>query len=232
MRQPVAIVCAMEVEAKAVRQELRHRNLALKLNADILSLVTVVVIGPGAAQMGKALGKGIARVLVVAGVGGGLAEDLKLGDVIVDRRTQGWTPPPGTRSGRIVSATGVVSSPAEKKKLREISKADVVDMETERVRDHADDLTRVIGVRSILDTAAEVLPPWLEHLVTDAGTTSLLGVAGALARNPTRITTLLRLGKSSKVANQAFAKVAVDLALLIYTDALRANIPPPPVITF
>lgn len=110
--------------------------------------------------------------LIVGGFGGALNPELKLGDIVIGEvvlslkknETQKLhsnleVPEINFKKGLILSESRFIHNPVEKKKLFELSKALVVDMETWGVIEAAQQSrTPVVSVRAVSDEAHEKLP--------------------------------------------------------------------------
>lgn len=147
------------------------------------------------------------RLVVVAGFAGGLAPELRCGDVVVDGPPHDFLPPEGCVIGTIHTAGSIVSSPEEKQRLHARTGAIAVDMELSIVREALRDrAVRVVGVRAIVDTASRTLPTWLGDVVGDAGEVRIWALARALVRDPRRPRELVWLALASHRAGRGLAR--------------------------
>jgi hypothetical protein len=162
----VTFACATSIEARAAR----------KLGG------RVVTVGVGA-RRGVPEGR-----LVSFGVAGGLDEGLTCGDVLDATRVvdpQGnvlWEGGPlgvsGSRTATILAADGIVDDPAERRRLRERTGADAVDMESGTLARSG----QLVGcLRVVSDTPSRTLGPLAKALGAD-GRLSPRGVVAVLAR--------------------------------------------------
>jgi hypothetical protein len=185
----IVILTALASEARAVRAALRG----------VAHAADVLVIGPGAAFLPAAGDLADASFIIVAGLAGALDPALRPGDTIIDGLPAGSALPLGARRGHIHTSAALVSTPADKSRLFASTGAAVVDMEHAVVQRTVSPVP-VIGLRAVLDAAAETLPPFLATLVDTRGRSRPLAALAHLARHPTDAAVLLRLaGRSAAV---------------------------------
>ncbi len=153
------------------------------------------------------------KLVLTCGFAGGLNPDLKLGDVIFELST--LNPQLSTRllaSGakpaKFFCADNIATTVAEKKKLRAETGADVVEMESAAI--HA--VCREQGIpcatiRVISDMADEDLPLDFNQLSKPDMNLDYGKLAWAIAKEPWKISALLRLQKRCRFAAGQLAEV-------------------------
>ncbi|QDV34283.1 phosphorylase family protein [Tautonia plasticadhaerens] len=193
----------------------------------------VVIVSAGVGR--KAAAKGARRLLgghrprwlVSAGFGGALDPGLRRNDVvfateIVDAASPdapplaiGLTPPastPGSKirysSGRLVTASKIVRTAAEKAAMRGRFAAEVVDMETASVASIcADRGQRFLAIRVISDEAGADLPPEVMTVMGPTGGFRLGATIGALWKRPGSVKDLWTLREHAIEAADRLAEV-------------------------
>jgi adenosylhomocysteine nucleosidase len=173
--------------------------------------------------------------VLTCGFAGGLSPDLKLGDVVfelTDRRGEFHEPQTEKESGtrvtrpsessslrekliaagakpaKLFCADRIATTVAEKKKLRDETGADAVEMESAAI--HAVCHERGIPcatVRVILDTANEDLPLDFNALSKPDMGLDYGKLAWAIARSPGKIGALLKLQKQTRFAAKQLAEI-------------------------
>lgn len=172
----------------------------------------------------RRLVEGGVSMVVVAGFGGGIAQELRCGAVVVDGPPEGFSPPPSCVVGKIHTADAIVTTPSAKAALHARTGALVVDMELGIVRKALCGWpVRVVGVRAVLDTASQTLPAWLGDVVGPTGTPRVGALAAAVARRPTRVLDLARVGVASRKAGTGLAAV---VSRLLRATACEAGMGP------
>jgi adenosylhomocysteine nucleosidase len=176
------------------------------------------------------------ELVLTCGFAGGLNPDLKLGDVVFEipsRSSRGneaqignqkteienQLEPPyvgcyeklaaaGAKPVRFFCADRIATTAAEKKKLREQTDADVVEMESAAI--HAVCAERgipCVTVRVISDTANEDLPLDFNALAKSDKNLDFGKLFLAIAKSPGKIGALMELQKKTKFAAERLAKV-------------------------
>ena len=111
-------------------------------------------------------------------------------------------------SGRLVTASEVVRTAAEKAELRRRFEADVVDMETASVAALcADRGTRFLSVRVISDEAGDDLPPEVMTIMGPTGGFRLGATIGAFWKRPGSVKDLWALREHAVEAAERLAEV-------------------------
>jgi adenosylhomocysteine nucleosidase len=151
------------------------------------------------------------RCIVYAGFAGALHPALRVGDVmvadeIIDPTGRVWqtTWPlasrPGIRRGRLFTAHRLVAEPDEKRHLADRYGADAVEMEAAHAAAQcAAHAVPFSCVRAISDTVDTALAPALVALL-GGGRVSLRRLVLGLARQPTLLPQLCRLGRDTRMA--------------------------------
>ncbi len=183
----ILILTALQFEAKPIA-----RRLALKFISRTVAIgngeggvaLRLEIIGPRAKFL-PALHPGEKfDAVILAGLAGGLAPDLRRGDVVIDEHSD-FAETSASRRGKVATVDSIVSTPAEKAELRRSTGALVVDMESAIVRDWARRQgIPYVGLRAVSDTAAETLHPATLRLVDERGFLRLDRLASELIRNP------------------------------------------------
>jgi hopanoid-associated phosphorylase len=177
----------------------------------------VVVSGGDPARLRSLLQaqpEGISGVLSF-GIAGGLDPSLVTGDLVVATRVRGpggaYASDPawsarlaqrcGARLGMVAGAASVVGEPANKRLLRAATGALVVDLETEAAAAFATARRLPFAaLRSVADTAEEVLPRAAAVGLTPDGRPAAARVALALLRQPRELPALLVVARRSRAA--------------------------------
>ncbi len=140
--------------------------------------------------------------VVVAGLGGGLDPNLRVGDVVIDAGDEPRIHDLPFRFGSIHTSADLICTPHDKLHLFQSTGALAVDMETALVRKVAAEYKMpVIGVRPVISDASDVaIDPTLLSLVDDLGRPRAGRIALSLVKQPTRILPLRRLGRDTRLA--------------------------------
>src|ERR1017187_554111 len=174
-------------------------------------------------------------LVMTCGFAGGLNPDLKLGDVVYEifpRSSRGneaqikignqLEPPSvgcyeklvaaGAKPAKLFCADRIATTVAEKKKLRDETGADAVEMESAAI--HA--VCAEIGipcatVRVISDTAGEDLPLDFNALAKPDKNLDFGKLAWAIAKSPGKIGGLMELQKKTKFAAERLAEVLIKI---------------------
>ncbi|HEX8913377.1 MAG TPA: hypothetical protein VF796_13535, partial [Humisphaera sp.] len=169
--------------------------------------VPVLTIGIGAGRLPARVPTGC-RLVILAGLAGGLDPALAVGDVVADvdgcrgeadvlRAVAGLS----CVTGRITSSPVPVTTPAAKADWFARTRAAAVDMESSAVRAWAAAAdVPLLHLRAVSDAADDALDPEILGLVDEVGRPRPGRVAGYLLRHPTRAPALARLGAAAKLA--------------------------------
>ena len=172
------------------------------------------------------------QAIISIGVGGGLDPGLSVGDIVVGTevlRPRGrwetdpaWTRRllarlPGARTGAIYGSEDMVLHTLEKARLRAKGGAALADMESHvAAKLAAAKKLPFAVVRVVSDTAGFSLPTAVLAGLKPDGGMNLIGVLGALARDPGQLQALMRVGRDTdqalKVLRTVRAALGPDLA--------------------
>jgi adenosylhomocysteine nucleosidase len=194
-----------------------------------------LIVGIGRQNAGKSVRSFLTscspELVLTCGFAGGLNPDLKLGDVVFEfpvRRDESQTEykpedligdswnsslrekllAAGAKPAKIFCADRIATTVAEKKKLRDETGADAVEMESAAI--HAVCAERGIScvtVRVISDTAGEDLPLDFNALAKPDKSIDFGKLAWAIAKSPGKIPQLIQLQKKTKFAAERLAEV-------------------------
>jgi nucleoside phosphorylase len=201
----LAVVCFAVKEEAAPFQKIAAAS----------SKVSILITGMGRANAENALRIHLAAhsptMIFTCGFAGGLDPALQTGDVFFETGDPGCREQltrAGARPAKFFCAGRIATTVAEKKKLREQTGADAVEMESAAI--HA--VAREQGipcatVRAISDTANEDLPLDFNALLKADKNLDLGRLALAVAKSPGKIPALLDLQKKTRLAAQRLADV-------------------------
>jgi adenosylhomocysteine nucleosidase len=161
-----------------------------------------------------------ATAVLSFGIAGGLDPELAPGALVVATRVRGpmgawradlaWAAAlagaTGARLGVVAGAATVVTEPAAKRSLRNMTDALVVDLESAMAASFA--ASRGLpfaALRAVADTATEVLPRAAAAGLTPDGRPAPLRVLAALARRPQELPALRLVARRSRTALEALA---------------------------
>ena len=179
--------------------------------------VAIIVTGVGRKNAEKSLREFLAtqapELVLTCGFAGGLNPDLKLGDVVFEvqspeSKVQSQLIAAGAKPAKFSCADRIATTVAEKKKLRDETGADAVEMESWAIYT----VCRERGipyatVRVISDTASEDLPLDFNQLAKSDMHLHYGKLALALLLSPGKIGALLKLQKKTRFAAEQLAKV-------------------------
>jgi hopanoid-associated phosphorylase len=165
-----------------------------------------------------------AEAVISIGIGGALDPALEVGDVVVGSevlRPRGrWETDsvwrdfllnrlPGARSGPVYGSGEMVLNALDKDKLRRQGGALLVDMESHVAAKVAAARGLPLAVvRVVSDKATASLPEAVRAGLAEDGRMDLMGVLGALARDPRQLPALIRVGRDADLAFKALDAVA------------------------
>jgi adenosylhomocysteine nucleosidase len=189
----------------AVAQEARPFARRRRENSDLSVIQTGMGLRNAEHAIREALTQTTPRLVVTSGFAGGLNPTFSRETIVFD------CPPDlplfallinaGALPATFVSINRVLAFAADKTKLRDQTRADVVDMESARIREIcANAGIPSATVRVISDTAQEDLPLDFNALMTGQVRLSGLRLAAALLRSPDRLLRLMRFGLRTKSA--------------------------------
>jgi len=160
-------------------------------------------------------------LVVSSGFAGGLDADLHTGDIVYAAGPETGLEPAlaavGARSARFYCAERIATTATEKLTLRNETRADAVEMESEVIRavcaqKHIPSAT----ISVILDTAGEDLPLDFNQLMTEDQRLSPGKLATTLLKSPAKIPALMELQKQSKAAASKLGNVLAKVLLTRY----------------
>jgi adenosylhomocysteine nucleosidase len=170
------------------------------------------------------------KALIFAGFAGALDPALRVGDVLLaDEVVDGaggrwpttwpgvlpeshWEPP--LHRGRLLSTPQLIATPDEKAHLAKTHQAWAVDMESAVFAERCTGAGVPFGcLRAVSDDAATSLSPALVHLLS-AGRVAPLRLVSAVARRPSLVPELMRLGRDTRHAARQLAAALGELLTL------------------
>jgi adenosylhomocysteine nucleosidase len=175
--------------------------------------ISILIVGIGRANAEKSarefLSKNSPKLVITCGFAGGLNPELKIGDVVFDKpATCNLQPATFARPAKFHCADRIATTVAEKKKLREQTGADVVEMESAAIQAVcAERYIPCATVRVISDTAHEDLPLDFNALAKPDKNLDFGKLFLAIARSPGKIPKLMALQKKTSFAAQQLAAV-------------------------
>ncbi len=202
----ITLVCfALPDEARSFRPLARGRP-------DVRILVTGMGRRNAEATIRAWFAQNRPALVLTCGFAGGLDPALEHGAVVFEAESgfalkDTWLAA-GARPGRFHCTERVAVTPEEKRRLRETTSADAVEMESGAIRavchEHG---VPAATVRVISDTADEALPLDFNQLATPAGRMDFAKLAWAIARAPGKISDLMRLRRRTRAAADTLAGV-------------------------
>jgi adenosylhomocysteine nucleosidase len=153
--------------------------------------------------------------IILAGLAGALDPTLKIGDIVIDATAAGpitdW-PKLAGRYGKIHSSQSLISTSRAKAELFASTGALAVDMESAIVQRYAQSAgLPLLMIRAISDTADQEVPLEVMSCIDELGNPRAAALAGKLARHPSLIPKLMRLGQQSRIALENLGKTVAGL---------------------
>lgn len=239
------IVAALAAEARLLGRASPHGAvLALRDG----TLLAVSGMGPSAAAAAaQRLLEAGATALVSFGVAGGLDPALKAGALVLPQEVisaggarrataQGWRERVASAvadrypasHGALLTCHEPLCSPADKAGAFRETGAVAVDMEGFAIAEIAASRgLPFLAVRSVLDAAADTLPPALLGAIDARGAASVARVLGAVLRAPREWPDLLRLAQRCRAAARPLVSIARSGALASPTNRPQTPAHPP-----
>ena len=204
MSNPVLVCFAVPAEARFFTAR------------DVRTLITGIGRKSAEAALRKALASVQPSLVLSCGFAGGLNPELPAGAVVFDADQAAGLEDGLTKAGahpaRFHCVDRVATTVAEKRRLRDATGADAVEMESAVLRAlcrerHLPSAT----VRAISDTASEDLPLDFNALMTPRQKLSYVRLAGALVAAPGKIAALRRLQRQTTLAAKNLARVLAEV---------------------
>jgi hypothetical protein len=204
----ILILCALPMEARAIERALGRGKFDVR------------TVGMRATRIPKIEAK--TRVVIVAGLAGGLDPTLKVGEVVLDVNHAHGLPSVGFstfdswRAGSIHTSSCAICSAEEKRVMFERTGALAVDMEQSAF---AQTGIPLIGLRAISDPAHMAVDPAVLQLVDDTGRVRPLSVFSTLFARPGLIGHLRELNSNSKLALRELGKAINTLVEFLTAES-------------
>ena len=186
--------------------------------ANSLPGVETLITGMGARNAERAIRGAIAErrptLVLTCGFAGGLKPGLEQGAVFFNADNGSGLETDliaaGALAGKFHCAAKVATTVAEKRVLWESTGADLVEMESQVIRElcHKEKIPGAT-VRVLLDTAEQDLPLDFDQLMNEREEMDYGKLAIAIAKSPGKIGTLMRFQKQAKSAAEKLARVLV-----------------------
>jgi nucleoside phosphorylase len=182
--------------------------------------ISVLVTGMGRKNSERALLQALPQILpglvLTCGFAGALDPRLKIGDVVFEADAESRLAPTlqatGAAPAKFHCAPRVATTIAEKTALRKSTGADVVDMESQFIRQLCrEKKIPSATLRAISDSALDDLPLDFNELMTKDDTLSFSKLTVALMKSPGKIPQLMQLQKNTRLAAQKLAGVLEKL---------------------
>jgi adenosylhomocysteine nucleosidase len=182
--------------------------------------VSVLVTGMGRKNSERALLQSLPKTLpglvLTCGFAGALDPRLKIGDVVYEADAESRLAPAlqeaGAAAAKFHCAARVATTIAEKTALRKSTGADVVEMESQFIRQLCRERKIPSAtLRAISDSALDDLPLDFNELMTEDDTLSFSKLTIALMKSPGKIPQLMQLQKNTRLAAQKLAEVLEKL---------------------
>jgi hypothetical protein len=192
-----AVVCALEFERRALESR-------LPAGVDLVRTGS----GPACREAVRELAERGVRVIVLAGVCGGLTDTDTCPAIarVLDESGRAWSVS-GREGGDGVTLLGVdrvVDSPREKARLAATTGAALVDTESQHFAQAAEAASVAWSiVRGVSDGPRESLPPGVQRWVTPGGRTDARRALLGMARRPWVLPRVMALGTRSRHAMRA-----------------------------
>ncbi len=206
IRNPESVLVCFAVKEEAAP----FRKIAAGISG-----VSILVTGIGRQNTRRSfveqLTRSTPRLVLTCGFAGGLDPALRIGDVIFEPAISPHAEAlirAGAKPGKIFCATRIASTAVEKKKLRDETHADAVEMESAEI--HAICRERgipCVTVRVISDTAHDDLPLDFNQLSKPDMSLDFGKLAWRLLRSPGKIPELMKFQKQISFAARKLAEV-------------------------
>lgn len=198
----LGIVCGLHSERRCAERALGPLKDRAKISVSGAS-------ARRAAAQAEALVAGGAGALVSFGLAAALDPQLRPGQVVVARRVLCQTGAFGTGKSAVWGSDRMIGDPAEKARIHARTGAAILDMESHSVARAADCAgVPFVVLRAVSDDAQTALPAYLARAVSAGGNPRLATILAGLARAPSSLPTLIRLGRDSARSLAALQAVA------------------------
>lgn len=211
------ILTAVQIEAKAIARALGLRRAnKVSWNSDGHQKLPISLYMAGMrAVHPPAMEPRELRCILMAGLAGGLDPSLQIGDLVIDDQSTFATQVKAVR-GQIFTSKTLIATPAEKADCFDGSRAAAVDMENQIVRAWAAKMDiPFLGIRAISDGADHSLDPAIVNAVDEFGRVRPIPLAAGLLARPTRIASLIRVGRHAKAAAKRLGKAVAEIVAAI-----------------
>jgi len=200
----------------AVKEEAAPFLDFAKKNPDISVLITGMGRKHAEQALLQSLPKSLPSLVLTCGFAGALDPRLKIGDVVFDADPESRLAPTLQEAGAVPAkfhcATRVATTIAEKTELRKSTGADVVEMESQFIRNLCrEKKIPSATLRVISDSALDDLPLDFNELMDADQTLSFSKLSLALVKSPGKIPQLMQLQKNTRFAAQKLADVLSEL---------------------
>ncbi|HTX21064.1 MAG TPA: hypothetical protein VMD27_04255 [Candidatus Aquilonibacter sp.] len=195
----------------ALKEEAAPFRSGLRRGHDVSILVTGIGRVNAEKSVREFLSKNSPDVVFTCGFAGGLNPDLKLGEVIFEASDESLRTKfffAGAKSAKFFCANRIATTAVEKKKLREQTGADVVEMESAAIHGVCTEKSiPCVTIRVVSDTANEDLPLDFNALAKADKNLDFGKLFLAIAKSPGKIPALMKLQKQTQFAAEKLAEV-------------------------
>lgn len=206
----------------AVKEEAAPFLKFVKKNPNLSILITGMGRRNSERALLQSLPKTLPALVLTCGFAGALDPRLKIGDVVFEADPESRIGPAVQEAGAVPAkfhcANRVATTIAEKTALRQNTCADVVEMESQFIREICrQKKIPSATIRAVSDAANDDLPLDFNRLMTADDTLSFPRLALALMKSPGKIPQLMRLQKNTRLAARKLAAVLEKL----FSDRVR-----------
>jgi adenosylhomocysteine nucleosidase len=224
MTAVIAFVCAMPLELRALRRQVRLRKTRLGYAGrigDRQVVATVSGIGTALARAAtiRLLDAVDVELVIVVGIAGGIGNGIPIGTLVLPQLVvngangSAYRPTPlslGAAYGKLWTTDELILDPAQHANLR-VDHVLALDMETAAVAEACEERGAAWSVvRAISDRASDgTVDAEVFGLTRADGTPNVPAVARYLLRHPGRLPRLLQLSKGANLAARRAAEAAI-----------------------
>ena len=222
----VGIIVALPQEGRSLTRKRLREGLCIPLDHDRL-LVVSDTGSEAASRAASLLVSAGAQALISWGCAGGLAPELKPGNLVIPTQIvqasgeilpvdPAWAQRLSERiaqdvrafQGKLLETSVIVSAAAEKQRLFELTQALVIDMESAGIaRSAAEHNVPFLAVRSVVDPASTTLPSSIADSFDNRGRLHLPALLARCLVSPSHLIDLIQLGRHFDLAMQTLVKV-------------------------